>query len=87
VSWLEVRVRCGSSAQRDAIAAALIASGAGGVQEVDDGLQTHLPSNASLDAVDAAMRAAGDDAAISYTDVGEIDWASRWPARVGVQRV
>lgn len=87
VSWLEVRVRCGDSAQRNAIAAALIAAGAAGVQEVDDGLRTHLPSGTSLDTVDAAVRAAGGDAAISYSDVGEIDWAARWPARVGVQRV
>ena len=80
-------MRCGESPQRDVIVAALIAAGAAGVQELDDGLQTHLPDDAPLDDVEAAVRAAGDAAAISYSDVGEIDWASRWPARVGIQRV
>jgi ribosomal protein L11 methyltransferase len=87
VSWLEVRVRCDESPRRDAIVAALVAAGAAGVQEVDDGLRTHLPGGAELDEVEAVVRAAGDQASISYSDVGEIDWASRWPPRVGVQRV
>ncbi|HEU6453166.1 MAG TPA: 50S ribosomal protein L11 methyltransferase [Gemmatimonadaceae bacterium] len=87
MSWIEVRVRCGDSPQRDAIVAALIAAGAAGVQEVDDGLRTHLPEGAELGEVDNAVRAAGSGASISYSDAGEIDWASRWPARVGVRRV
>lgn len=87
MSWIEVSVRCGESPQRDAIVAALVAAGAAGVQEVDDGLRTHLPQGASLDEVEAALRAAGSDASMSCTDVGEIDWSSRWPARVGIQRI
>jgi len=82
-----VRVRCDDAARRDAIAAALVAAGAAGVQEVDEGLRTHLPSGAHLDAVEAAVAACGDAASISYADAGEIDWAARWPAKVGVQRV
>lgn len=80
-------MRCGESSRRDAIVAALVAAGAAGVQEVDDGLRTHLPKGAPLDQVEAAVSACGGDASISYSDAGEIDWASRWPARVGVQRV
>lgn len=80
-------MRCGDPSQRDAIVAALVAAGAAGVQELDDGLRTHLPQGAELDEVEAAVRAAGGDASIGYSDVGEIEWASRWPARVGVQRV
>ncbi len=87
MSWIELRVRCGDSPERDAIVAALIAAGAAGVQEVDDGLRTHLPQGAALDAVEDAVHAAGSGASISYSDAGEIDWASRWPARVGTQRV
>jgi ribosomal protein L11 methyltransferase len=87
VSWIEVRVRCGESPQRDAIVAALIAAGAAGVQEVDDGLRTHLPEGAELGEIENAIRAVGRDASISYSDAGEIDWATRWPARVGVRRV
>lgn len=82
-----MHVRCEESPQRDAIVAALVAAGAAGVQEVEDGLRTHLSSETELGAVEAAVRAAGSDASISYSNVGEIDWASRWPARVGVQRV
>jgi ribosomal protein L11 methyltransferase len=73
--------------QRDAIVAALVAAGAAGVQEVDDDLRTHLPEGADLRGVEAAVRAAGSAASISCSDAGEIDWAARWPARVGVQRV
>jgi ribosomal protein L11 methyltransferase len=87
VSWIEVRVRCGESPQRDAVVAALIAAGAAGVQEVDDGLRTHLPEGAELEEIENAVRAAGSGASISYSDAGEIDWAARWPARVGVRRV
>lgn len=87
MSWLEVRVRCGDSPQREAIVAALVVAGAAGAQELDDGLLTHLPNDAPLDGVESAVRAAGDGATVSYTHVGEIDWASRWPTRVGVQRV
>lgn len=87
MSWIEVHVRCDDSSQRDAIVAALVAAGAAGVQEVEDGLRTHLPSGAELGAVEAAVRAGGSEASMSYANVGEIDWASRWPARVGVQRV
>jgi ribosomal protein L11 methyltransferase len=87
VNWLEVRVRCARSPQRDAIAAALIAAGAGGVQEVDDGLRTHLPVGSDLSFVNAAVHAAGGDASVEYLDAGEIDWTTRWPTRVGVQRV
>lgn len=87
MTWLEISVRCDDRLQRDAIVAALIAAGAAGVQEVDDGLRTHLPSDASLDAVRAAVEACDGAASIDVSDAGEIDWAERWPARVGVQRV
>lgn len=87
MSWLEVRVRCDDPSRRDAIVAALVAAGAAGVQEVDDGLRTHLPADARLDEVKAVVDACGDDASVTFSDVGEIDWAARWPARVGVQRV
>ena len=80
-------MRCPESPQRDAVVAALVAAGAAGVQEVEDGLRTHLPEGAELSDVEAAVHAAGSDVSISYSDAGEIDWASRWPARVGVQRV
>lgn len=88
MSWIEVRVRCGAeSPQRDAIVAALIAAGAAGVQELDDGFLTHLAEGAQLDPIERAVHAAGEGASISCSDAGEIDWAARWPARVGIRRV
>jgi ribosomal protein L11 methyltransferase len=87
VNWIEVRVSCGESPQRDAIVAALIAAGAAGVQELDDGLRTHLPEGAELEEIENAVRAAGSGASIAYSDAGEIDWAAQWPARIGVRRV
>jgi ribosomal protein L11 methyltransferase len=88
VNWLEVRVRCEDSPQRTAIVAALVAAGAAGVQETDAGLRTYLPEGTPLDLVESAVRAGGRGcASISFHEVAEIDWASRWPARVGVQRV
>ncbi len=87
MNWLEVRVRCAPSPHRDTIAAALIEAGAAGVQEVDDGLRTHLPSGSNHSLVDDAVRAAGAGASVEYHDAGEIDWSTRWPTRVGVQRV
>jgi ribosomal protein L11 methyltransferase len=86
VNWTEVRVRCEDSPRRAAIVAALVAAGAAGVQETDDGLRTYLPEGAPLDLVESAVRA-HTGASIAFQEVGEIDWASRWPARVGVQRV
>src|SRR5690606_24260499 len=49
--------------------------------------RTHLPAGSELGTVDAAVRAAGAGASVEYLDAGEIDWATRWPTRVGVQRV
>ncbi|HEY9479204.1 MAG TPA: 50S ribosomal protein L11 methyltransferase [Gemmatimonadaceae bacterium] len=87
MTWVEVRVRCAPLTHRDSIVAALVDAGAAGVQELDDELLTHLPTDADLDGVSAAVRASGSGTTLQCTQVGEIDSISRWPIRVGVQHV
>lgn len=87
VKWVEVRVRSVPAAHRSAIVAALVDAGAAGVQEHADDLLTHLPTDTDLSGVDVAVRTAGANATLQCTEVGEIDSISRWPVRVGTQRV
>lgn len=86
MSWIELRVRPADGA-RDAVVAALVASGAPGVQDLGDELVTHVPGETDVHALAAAVEAASPGASFAHTDVGDVDWTSRWPARVGVQRV
>jgi ribosomal protein L11 methyltransferase len=67
--------------------AALVQAGAPAVQEVDDDLLTHVPNTTDLDALRAMLRAADPGARVDARDVGDIDWAARWPTAVGVQRL
>lgn len=80
-------MRCADRARSSAIVEALVAAGAEGVQELGDDLLTHLSADADLAGVEAAVRLAAADATLRCTPVGEIDWVSRWPTRVGIQRV
>jgi ribosomal protein L11 methyltransferase len=72
---------------RDAVVEALVDSGAPGVQELGAELVTHLPSDADFNALARAIEHASPGAVIEQEPVGDIDWATRWPTRVGVQRV
>ena len=80
-------MRAPASAAREAIVEALVRAGGAGVVESGDDLVTYLAAGTAREAVDAALRAASDGAAVEWTDVGTIDVATRWPARVGVQRL
>ena len=72
---------------RAVVIAALVQAGAPAVQERADDLLTHVPDTTDLDALRATLRAADASASLQSLDVGEIDWAARWPAAVGVTRV
>jgi ribosomal protein L11 methyltransferase len=63
----------------------LVDGGAGAVQESGAALLTHLPEGAELDALCDALESAG--ARVERTELGEVDWSTRWITRVGVQRV
>lgn len=86
VHWRILRVRPTDEASRQALVAALIAAGAGGVQEQGDALVTHLPTTTDLSAVHAAvLRHAGTT--IETEELGPVDWSAAWPTQVGIQRL
>lgn len=87
MSWVEVRVSGAAIDARDAVIAALVSSGAPGVQELQHELLTHVPSDTDFGALNRAVEAVSPGAAVVHTPVGEIDWAARWPTQVRVQRV
>lgn len=86
VHWRTLRVHPSDESSRQALIAALIGAGAGGVQEQGDMLVTHLPATADLSAVHAAAaRHAGTS--IETEELGPVDWSAAWPTQVGVQRL
>jgi ribosomal protein L11 methyltransferase len=87
VSWVQVRVTLREESAREAIVAALIQAGAAAVQEMDASLLAHLPHAADFAALRETLRERSPSVAAELTPVGEIDWTTRWPPRVGVQRV
>ena len=87
MTWTEVRVRHAGERTRDAVVAALVQAGAPAVQEVDEGLVTHLPAHADVAALRAALHVADASAIVESRDAGPIDVARTWPTAVGVQRI
>ncbi len=82
--WRAVRVeRC---ADRDAVMAALFATGSQGVHEDGDALVTHFPPDVDTSIVVAAVHAADSSAAVTVTDVPAVDW-SEWRASVDAHQV
>jgi ribosomal protein L11 methyltransferase len=66
--------------------AALIATGAGGVEEQGQLLITHVPGGTDLSALYSAV-AALPSTSIEIEELGIVDWSTRWPTRVGIQRL
>ncbi len=66
--------------------AALIATGAGGVEEQGQLLITHVPGGTDLAALYSAV-AALPSTSIEIEELGIVDWSTRWPTRVGIQRL
>lgn len=87
MSWTEVRVHHAGDATREAVVAALVHAGAPAVQELDESLLTHVPGDADVAALYAALRAADATVTIEARDAGHIDVARAWPPTVGVQRI
>ena len=83
-SWRTVRVRAAEAESREAMVAALIAAGAGGVEERGESLVTHVTTDTDLDPVHAAA-AAWPGVLIETEDLGAVDWSGAWPTRVGMQ--
>ncbi|HEU4566334.1 MAG TPA: 50S ribosomal protein L11 methyltransferase [Gemmatimonadaceae bacterium] len=87
VRWRSIRVEGAEGATRDAIIAALVALGAGGVQEEGAALLTYLPADTDLAPLDAAASEATPAVRIETRDLGEVDWASMWSTRVEAHRL
>ncbi|MEP7065761.1 MAG: 50S ribosomal protein L11 methyltransferase [Gemmatimonadota bacterium] len=83
--WVSLRIDTFGDEERDRVVEMLVNAGAGAVQEVGSALLTHLQEGAELDALCAAL--AGASATVTRTDLGEVDWSTRWVTRVGVQRI
>lgn len=87
MEWIAVRARASGEVSRARLAQALIAAGAGGVQEESDGVSTVLPASADLSAPTALARELADDATLEITALGAVDWTTRFAPSIGVQRV
>jgi ribosomal protein L11 methyltransferase len=87
VSWSALRILPSDQEKsRDAIVAALFASGAQAV--VEDGLEivTHFPGSTDLESVRSAVRSADVRAALSVAPVADEDWSVAWRSHVGVHK-
>ncbi|MGH7618701.1 MAG: 50S ribosomal protein L11 methyltransferase [Gemmatimonadaceae bacterium] len=83
--WTVVRVVPGSNP--DAVAAALFAAGAQGLQETSGVLVTHAPSLADAAAFERAVLAASADARVETSSLPNVDWSEEWKRSLHVQRL
>ena len=83
--WVTVRVKPGS--QREAVAAAMFDAGAQGLQELGDILITHVPDQATADAVLCAVLAASGDATVETAPLVNVDWSEAWKAGIRAQHL
>ncbi len=79
-AWHAVTVR--GAIDRSAVSAALFAAGAEGVWEQADGLVTHLPADAALESVQAAVRAVAPAAEITVAPAPFVDWSTAWQSQL-----
>jgi ribosomal protein L11 methyltransferase len=83
--WVSLRIDATEGEMRERVVQMLIDVGAGAVQEVGSALLTHLVDGAPLDSLCRALAGAG--ASVERTELGEVDWSTRWVTRVGAQRI
>jgi ribosomal protein L11 methyltransferase len=83
--WVSLRVEATNDAARTRAIEILVTGGAGAVQEMGASLLTHMIEGEALDATCRALASAG--ASVERTELGAVDWSTRWHTRVGVQRV
>ena len=83
--WVSLHIEAPAGAVRERVVQMLMDGGAGAVQEVGPALLTHLLEGAALDSLCEALAGAG--AQVQRTELGEVDWSTRWITRVGAQRI
>ena len=82
--WTAIRIR--NPRNPVAIVNALFELGAEGVQELDDGIVTHL-RDADEAAIVASLRAADGEVAVELTPTPAVDWSAAWRDRITAHRV
>jgi ribosomal protein L11 methyltransferase len=82
--WVTVRV---FSREKAAVSAALFEAGAQGVQETLDALITHVPDQATADALLCAAIAVDPNARVETEPLPDIDWAEAWKQGIRAQTV
>lgn len=87
MSWISITAAAGSQAERDLIAALLIAAGASAVQERGQTIITYLTTDLNLAALTARISREVGNVDLCVEHVGEIAVDMSWTANVGVQRV
>src|ERR1019366_6859198 len=76
--WTRVAVRPSHPEARDVVSAAMFGAGAQGLQEEGDLLVTHLESAGETSAMEHAVHAADERAAIETRAVPAVDWSVAW---------
>ena len=87
MSYTRLAVTPSDPARREAISAALFASGADTVIEEGTALVTVFANDASAAVAERAARAADDDAHMASAAIEPEDWTVRWRESVRVQKV
>jgi len=87
VSWIQLRVRPSAPDRRDAVSAALFASGSLGIHEDGDALVTQFESERETAAARAAARAADPGAETSTVALPDVDWSLEWRRGVRAHRL
>ena len=83
--WVSLQVEAPDGESRERIVRMLMDAGAGAVQEVGSALLTHFVEGEALESLCTSLAAAG--ARVQRTELGDVDWSTRWITRVGVQRI
>lgn len=82
MSWTRVQVTPSQESRREAVAAAMFAAGAEGLQDVGSGFVTHLADAVDADAFVARVREADAALAVERSALDDNDWAEKWKERI-----
>ncbi|MGQ0640029.1 MAG: 50S ribosomal protein L11 methyltransferase [Gemmatimonadaceae bacterium] len=88
MTWAALRILPSNNetGSRDAIVAALFASGVQAVVEDGSALVTHVPTS-DLDHIQSALRGADAGATVTLDIVADLDWSIAWRSSVTAHRV
>jgi ribosomal protein L11 methyltransferase len=82
--WTAIRVR--TTTDSSAVISALFEAGAESVQEVDDGVMTHL-RGVDRARISEALRAADSAALVEFSATPAVDWTREWRTRITAHSV